>query len=239
MPDIDPDTPAAVLDALQSRTGSPAGRRAADIGAGTGIFSRLLADRGWSVLAVEPSIEMLRRIPAGRLPVSPVCAAAEATGLAAGSVALVTAAQAFHWFNPPYALRESGRILESAGWLALIWNNRDAARSAFAEAFEQLIKHHNPAYQREYRRQDWPGKIAECGLFQPAKHLEFEHEWTLNQEAMVGFSRSVSYIRNVLSRDQMPRFEDDLQALMTEHFGSDPCRIPMRTDLWIARRRPG
>ena len=81
-----------------------------------------------------------------------VCATAEATGLASGSLDLLTAAQAFHWFNPPYALAEFARVLRPGGVLALLWNNREANRSAFVEAYESLIARYNPAYRREYRR---------------------------------------------------------------------------------------
>ncbi len=52
----------------------------------------------------------------------------------------------------------------------------------------------------------------------------------------MGFSRSVSYVRNVLSSDARRRFEDDLRAEINRHFGNEPCEIPLRTEMWTARR---
>ncbi len=230
-----PSYPAEALDILAEKMASRAVCRVADVGAGTGIFARLLAARGWNVVAVEPSFAMLSRV--GDPAVLTLCAAAEATGLGDRSVDMVTAAQAFHWFNPPFALSEFARVLRPGGVLAMCWNNRDATRSAFVGAYESLIAHYNTRYEREYRVQDWPGKIATVGAFEPAEYHRVEHVWRLSADAFVGFSRSVSYIRNVLPREQMPRFEDDLRALMAEHFGEDDCAVPLRTDLWTARRR--
>jgi SAM-dependent methyltransferase len=48
---------------------------------------------------------------------------AESTGLADGSVDLITAGQALHWFDPDVAPREFARILRPPGRLALVWNN--------------------------------------------------------------------------------------------------------------------
>ena len=238
-----PGYPDGVFEALEVEAGAPAGRRAADVGAGSGIFSRALVDRGWGVLAVEPSPAMLQHVLAPASSAGPaatnircICATAEATALADGCVTLVTAAQAFHWFNPPYALAEFARILEPGGALALVWNNREAAGSAFVETYEDLIGQYNPRYQREYRRQDWPGKMAASGAYEPAAYRRFDRVWTPSADALVGFSRSVSYLRNVLSREHWPRFEEDLRATMRRHFGRGPCAVPLRTDLWIARR---
>jgi lysophospholipase L1-like esterase/SAM-dependent methyltransferase len=237
-----PPYPPGVFARLDSEVGPHAKRRAADIGAGTGIFSRGLSVRGWDVVAVEPSRAMLERLHApsaqnARGRIFRLCASAEQTALADASVSLVTAAQAFHWFNPPYSLAEFARILIPGGLLALTWNNRDATRSPFVEAYENLISRYNPAYQREYREQDWPAKIRATGLFEAARYHRFDQLWRLPAEDFVGFSRSVSYIRNVLAREQQPRFENELRALLRQHFGQRECEIPLRTDLWTARRR--
>jgi len=249
-----PTYPDAVFEALSAETGPPAkGSAAADVGAGTGIFTRRLASFGWRVAAVEPSVAMLAHLAdgdagapresarvtegsQGRV-VWRVAGAAEALPLAGASVELVTAAQAFHWFNPPHALAEFARALKPGGVLALTWNNRDRTRSPFVGGFDDLVSRYNPSYDREYREQDWAAKIALCGAFEPVRYHHTDHDWSMPQEDYVGFSRSASYVRNVLSNEQRPRFEDDLRRLMIEHFGRGPCVVPLRNDLWTARRR--
>jgi SAM-dependent methyltransferase len=236
-----PGYPAELIEWLGKQVGHTG--RAADIGAGTGIFTRMLAAAGWRVTAVEPSAEMLKCVLDGmagaetRSRIAQVCASAEATGLSSGAFDLVTAAQAFHWFNPPIALREFARILRPGGVQALLWNNRDFDNSPFVREYEHLIRRFNPSYEREYRDQDWTSKIEETGLFSPAAHKQFQLEWCITIDGIIGFSRSVSYIRNVLSREALVEFEKELRALATSHFGGGPVRMPLKTDLWWATKR--
>lgn len=56
-------------------------------------------------------------------------------------------------------------------------------------------------------------------------------------EDFIGFARSCSYIRNVLSRTDLPRFEQDLRRLIETNFGGDWCQAPIRTEMWAATRR--
>jgi SAM-dependent methyltransferase len=114
----------------------------ADIGAGTGISSRLLANRGARVLAIEPNVAM-RTAAASHPLVEFHDGKAEATKLESASVDLVTCFQAFHWFDPEPTLLEFRRILKStsstgaAGRLALVWNNRDRA-DTFTNEYSEL-----------------------------------------------------------------------------------------------------
>jgi len=232
-----PGYPAEALEVLASKFGPPPGKMAADVGAGTGIFSTLLAGAGWSVVSLDADAVLLRHAPSADPLIRRVCATAERTPLVEAGLHLVTCAQAFHWFNPPVALAEFARILRPGGGLALLWNNRDAAQSEFVRRYERLIKTYNPAYDREYRRQDWPAKIAAEGRFTATEHARYARTWELSPGEFVGFSRSVSYIRNVLSGERMSCFERDLRELLRAEFGSGPCRLPLITELWTCSRR--
>lgn len=122
-----PDYPAALFDALDARA-LHAAATIADVGAGTGLLTRGLLGRGYSVVAVEPN-------PAMRNVCDRECGAfvryrsvegtAESMPLAPASVDLVTAAQAFHWFDVERARAECLRVLTPRGNVALIWNDRD------------------------------------------------------------------------------------------------------------------
>ena len=95
----------------------------ADIGAGTGIFTRCLLKKPWNIIAVEPNADMrgiLERIGGIKVMNAP----AESTGLADNSVGLVTAAQAFHWFDEDKFKAECCRVLTKGGRLAIIFNER-------------------------------------------------------------------------------------------------------------------
>jgi SAM-dependent methyltransferase len=94
----------------------------ADIGAGTGKFSSMLAARGYDVIAVEPNADMRSKLPV----LKNLCVldgTAEATGLPDHSVDAVTCAQAFHWFDAEKFKAECVRILKPGGQIFVVYNN--------------------------------------------------------------------------------------------------------------------
>ncbi len=120
-----PGYPAALAEQLAAL--GLRGARVADVGAGTGIFSRFLLDLGCTVFAVEPNDDMRRaaeRSLGGNPRFSVSGGTAEATGFPEKSVSFVTAAQAFHWFRPDDFRRECLRILAPGGLAVLVWNSR-------------------------------------------------------------------------------------------------------------------
>lgn len=120
-----PDYPAALFAQLRSSFPPPA--NVADVGSGTGLLTRDLLRHGYRVVAVEPN-EGMRRAGDQLLHDFPdyrsVPGSAESIPLPDASVQLVTAAQAFHWFDLPRARRECQRVLTRGGLVALIWNER-------------------------------------------------------------------------------------------------------------------
>jgi SAM-dependent methyltransferase len=114
----------------------------ADIGSGTGILTRLLSEYPKAIYAVEPNTEM--RSAAEFLfkdcgPCVSVNGSAESTGLQDHSINLVTAAQAFHWFDPVKTKIEFKRILKPDGNIVLIWNTRKTD-TPFLIEYEKLLK---------------------------------------------------------------------------------------------------
>lgn len=105
------------------------GKKIADIGAGTGIFSRQLWELGNEIFAVEPNDDMRQIITermAGQSGFTILKGSAEATGLDDNSVDAVCAAQAFHWFDHRAFAKECHRILHRGGKVYLTWNNNSA-----------------------------------------------------------------------------------------------------------------
>lgn len=110
----------------------------ADVGAGTGIFTSQLLESGWRVEAVEPNADMrhfLQQKLGEKANCQVVAGSAQDTKLLAHSVDLVTAAQAFHWFDPMAFKKECQRILKPKGYVIIVYNSR------FQDAHpDQLIK---------------------------------------------------------------------------------------------------
>jgi SAM-dependent methyltransferase len=137
-----PGYPVAILDLLRKECGLTSASVIADIGSGTGILTELFLKNGNPVFGIEPNREM--REAAERLlshypAFQSVPGAAEATTLPDHAIDLITASQAFHWFDRDAAHQEFLRILKPGGWIALIWNDRDINSRPFFKAYEDLL----------------------------------------------------------------------------------------------------
>jgi SAM-dependent methyltransferase len=145
-----PGYPAALVPWLMQRCGLGPGDAVADIGSGTGLFARELLQAGLAVHAVEPNAPMRRAAERG-LAAHPGFFShdgrAEASGLLPRSVALVTAAQSFHWFEADAARAEFARILAPRGRIALVWNVR-RVDTPFLRDYEDMLLRLSPAYRR-------------------------------------------------------------------------------------------
>lgn len=123
-----PGYPVQLAEILERDAGLCEESAVADIGSGTGILAELLLERGTTVYCVEPNREMRKIAEKNLKRYAPkfvsVNGTAEATGLAAEAVDLVTVGQALHWFEPERASREFQRILREGGSVAVVYNHR-------------------------------------------------------------------------------------------------------------------
>lgn len=191
-----PGYPEVLLDALTKACGLKAGSPVADIGSGTGKLAGALLGRGLRVWAVEPNADM-RAQAERRFAQSPdfhsVAGAAERTGLPEKSVELVTAAQAFHWFDHAAFRAECARILKPGAKAALIWNSREPS-AALTRASAQAYRRFCPAFrgfsggmgeETDAFRAFFRGGVYET--------LVFPNDLEMDRETFVGRSLSASY----------------------------------------------
>lgn len=122
-----PDYPNAYIDYLIQSNSLNLGSTIADIGSGTGVLTQQLLDKGFQVHAVEPNDDM-RVTAETNLKNYPNFishnASAEHTGLSDNGIDLITAAQAFHWFDKTLFKMEAKRILKKDRKVSLVFNNR-------------------------------------------------------------------------------------------------------------------
>lgn len=183
-----PSYPVAAIEMILGGLGTAP--RAADIGAGTGISSRLLADRGVQVLAIEPNTAM-RDAAAAHPLVEFRDGTAEATQLEDASVDLVTCFQAFHWFDPEPTLQEFRRILKPTARLALVWNNRDKA-DAFTNEYSELTLAVSTD-RAIHERMDSARSLLVSPHFTNVRAYTFANRQELDLAGLMGRVRSNSY----------------------------------------------
>jgi SAM-dependent methyltransferase len=142
-----PGYPPELLDLVVRLSGLGPGGVAADVGSGTGFLTRLLLESGARVIGVEPNAAMraaAEQMLSAEARFQSIDGSAEATGLAGASVDVVTAGQAFHWFDPARTRLEFSRILRPGGWVVLVWNHRKD--TALGRDYEELLERFAPDY---------------------------------------------------------------------------------------------
>ena len=108
-------------------------RRILELGAGTGIFTRVLEASGHEVVAIEPDAEMRARLLARSPGVETYHGEAEAIPLPDASFDAVVCAQAHWWFDPERAYGEIARVIRPGGVFGAIWNTPDSRNALAAD----------------------------------------------------------------------------------------------------------
>ena len=223
---------AALVDAARSGRGARVkGQggplRAADIGAGTGKMSELLARGGLLVDAVEPS-EAMRAQASSVDGVTWHDGLAEDTGLPNGTYDIVVFAQSWHWMDPERAGLEAARILAPGGALAIVWNQM-AVSIPWVHRLTRIMR------SGDVHRPDRPptpgGGFAPMTLTQVA----WEDRMTPEEILTLGTTRS-SYIRS--SEAGRARMQENLRWYLYDHLGYAPgelVTIPYATLVWLTR----
>ncbi|MFZ3565734.1 class I SAM-dependent methyltransferase [Streptomyces sp. BH097] len=150
-----PSYPAELLDLIEEFTGTGlTDTRVADVGAGTGISTALLRERGAEVIAVEPGGAMARECRA-RVPDVPVVRGdGNALPLATASRDLITYAQSWQWTDPARSVPEALRVLRPDGALAIWWNTTAFDVPWIRDQHERIARHCGVAAKSAARPSD-------------------------------------------------------------------------------------
>jgi SAM-dependent methyltransferase len=235
-----PDYPAAALDLVVQRCGLGRDTLLVDVGCGTGISARLFAARGVPVLGIEPNDDMRARaegspLPPGAVPPQYRKGRAEATGLPDGAAAAVLAAQAFHWFDAPAALREFHRVLRPGGWAALLWNERDEADPCTA-AYGAVVRSAPDAAAIEVPRSRAGDPLLHSPLFEGGERVPFRHEQDLDEEGLLGRAFSASYAPRE-PPEAVAAFAAALRDAFARYQRQGRVLLHYETTVYLARRR--
>jgi SAM-dependent methyltransferase len=198
-----------------------------DVGSGTGRFAVACSRLGYDVLAVEPD-EGMRAVAEAALPGRTAAGAGEVIPVPDASADAVTAAQAYHWFEPEPAHAEFARVLRRGGHVGLIWNFRDDREPWVRDLFELI--------GGEDRLTDVGAAYApDLGpAFAPTEAGSWSHEQLLSLEEFMGLVASYSYVRLRADRDEVMASVRDL-ATSHPDLGGGPIRLPYVTKAYRAQ----
>jgi SAM-dependent methyltransferase len=134
---------------------------------------------------------------------------------------VVTAAQAFHWFDHDVALPEIARVLRPQGRLALVWNTRDD-REPWVTRLSETIG------SETVESRDAETPISESGLFGPLESATFEWTQHLDRASLRDLVLSRSYCA-IKAPEEQEKVLREVEQLFDEHANGDEIELPYVT----------
>ncbi|TML48444.1 MAG: class I SAM-dependent methyltransferase, partial [Actinobacteria bacterium] len=142
---------------------------------------------------------------------------------------VVTAAQAFHWFDHAVALPEIARVLRPQGRLGVVWNTRDD-REPWVAALSRTIGAETVA------RGDAEAPIEASGLFGPVEKTSFPWIQRLDAPMLRDLVLSRSYVA-IKPREEQERILADVDRLFADHALGAEIELPYVTECYRAELR--
>jgi SAM-dependent methyltransferase len=175
-----PTYPPELFDAIVSISGVKAGDALLEVGAGTGKATDGFVARGLRVTAAEPSPGMAA-VLRSRLPEVTVHESGfEDVPEAAGTFAIVAAAQSWHWVDPVRGPAKAADLLRPGGWITLFWNRPDLDGSAWHDELQPIYARITPPMTHDNQLAKWSTNIervvvqlGSSGRFGPCTPAEF------------------------------------------------------------------
>jgi ubiquinone/menaquinone biosynthesis C-methylase UbiE len=224
-----PGYPQSAITIILEGLGESSQLVAADIGAGTGIASQLLGERGVKVIAIEPNEEM-RMATTPHPMVELRAGTAEATNLPSASVNLITCFQSFHWFNPEPTLFEFHRILKPSGRLALVWGIWDE-NDPFTKELDHIVLQASNNTPGLPAKDSMVNNLSESPYFKNLRKITFPYQQWLNLSGLIGLVRSQGFVE--LSGEKQQKLATQLQKLYEQSTSSDGIRVVYQTDIYL------
>jgi ubiquinone/menaquinone biosynthesis C-methylase UbiE len=209
----------------------------ADIGSGTGISTELFLPNVKKVYGVEPNDNMRN---AGEKLLShydnfiSINGEAENTTLPDNSIDVVTAGQAFHWFDVEKSRKEFNRILKDRGYVVLMWNARQLSGTPFLDEYEKLLLEFGTDYikvRHESVSHEIKVKFYGNDKFASKK---FYNEQILDYEGLKGRLLSSSYIprHGEHGYDEML---EELRKIFDKHNKEGKIKVIYNTEVYVGR----
>jgi SAM-dependent methyltransferase len=197
-----------------------------DLAAGTGKLTRLLAQLGSEIVAVEPVDEMRERLVQTLPAVTALEGTAEDIPLDDESMDAVTVGQAFHWFDGDAALAEIHRVLRPGTRLGLIWNVKDESVD-WVHQLAEIIE----AFRGNAPRVAsgaWKDAFERTELFTPIERARFSFVHETDTATVVARVTSISFIAATAPRVR-EQVVEQVRELLSTHPDTRGQRIfPLR-----------
>lgn len=236
-----PSYPAGLFEELEKSTGPLTGKLVLDWGAGTGIASRQLAERGATVVSLDLGAEMLRRARARNTAIPCVQATGNQMPLRNGVAGLVTFAQSWHWFDQRRGAAEVARVLRPGGFWAAWWNRARPDGERWFDAYVELVSSACPGYEVQtskdaQRAPEWSDPLVSSqGTMEPAGTILVQWTRKVSVSDWITDDRSKSYFieLDTAARESVLR---EVGRIIAAEFPDGQMSVRYVTTLLLARK---
>jgi SAM-dependent methyltransferase len=226
-----PEYTPAVAEAIAVELQLAPSARVLDLAAGTGKLTRALLGVGLDVIAVEPQAQ-LREILAASVGGERVLdGLAEEIPLPDASVAAVTVADAFHWFDQVAALREIRRVLVAGGGLAVLRIVPDWSGASWAHEVGTLIAELRPVHP-QFEGPRWQDTAGAEGCWTAPKELRLTMLQPADPEGILDYIASMSWMA-ALPDDERTETIARIGELIAA--GETPSELPVHVIVGLTR----
>jgi SAM-dependent methyltransferase len=238
-----PDYCPSVLNALLGLLQKPVSEiDFIDVGAGTGIWTRLVYDKGvMSATAVEPNDDMRGKGQSGNAErkIRWLVGNAEKTGLQNGCCDWLSMASSFHWADFDRATKEFHRLLRAGGRFTALWNPRLIEVNPVLVEIEAHLDTLRPNIKRVSSgrsgiTETLTEQLWDSPYFEDVIYLEGRHVIGMTPERYLGVWRSVNDLRVQLGSE---KFEVFLAFVEQKISGLDIIEATYLTRAWSAQRK--
>ena len=206
----------------------------ADVGAGTGIWTRLVESYNpKSITAIEPNEDM-RNVgirDSSNTKIKWQEGSGEKTGLESKSMDMISMASSFHWVDFEKGCKEFHRVLKNNGRFVALWNPRKLQENPLLEKLEGYISLLKPDYKRISsgnggRAENLTDKLYNSSLFTDVVYIEGKHVVSISPDKYIGAWHSVNDVQHQLGPD---KFLDFINHLKHELNGLDTVDVTYQT----------
>ncbi|MHC2543216.1 methyltransferase family protein [Ensifer sp. SEMIA 135] len=243
-----------VLRSLDKRLAHTRGTaRIADIGSGTGIFTRQIAEHvtnAFAIYGIEPSIGM-RDVACKQdsaKPIEYLSGSGEAIPLPYRSLDCVTAANSAHRFNRPIFFKQTSNLLRSGGVLLILDNLPSPNLSSFHDRYLSFQEEHVSSYKRGMNSDGFGGyffmdicsELVRSGLYFDVTKYNWEHEHSLDASSFSELANSSSVNLKVIEAIGQTQFDRAVSEIFRENVSlSGRVTMNYRTEAVFARLAVG
>ena len=205
-----PSPPVALPDLLMQLARVARPKLVVDLGCGTGLSTRIWAERADQVVGIDPSDDMLRQAVAmtSAANVSYRHGLSHDTGLADHGADLMTCSQALHWMEPAGTFAEAARVLRPGGVFAgydcswppvtARWEVEPAYRSLMDRAAKLSVRHGLTQGLKQWRKEDHLPRMRESGRFRFVTEILLHSIESGNAARLVGLALSQGVVAGLL-----------------------------------------